>query len=123
MMLTLKPIKPCDIKIYRKYAEHDLLTFCKSTELHGLYDGETMVGFTGILKYRNKAIFKNHWVIPECRGKGYFKFMVQESIKLCGKTIIEATCTPKAIRYYLSLGFKPLTYYKNGCVKVRYENL
>jgi len=114
-----------DIKDYYLEAKKSGLLFCKTTKLYGLYIGNDLVGFTGIIFNKNKATFKNHYVINKHRGKGYFKQMFIFSINLCKSKdikVIEAVCTKMSINTYYDYGFKPVKRYKH-LVKVRYENL
>ena len=106
---------------YLKDAEKEGLVFSKSTTYYGVMDGRTFVGFTGIVWYKNKAIFKNHYVLPEYRKQGYFKeifaFSTQE-VQKRGLFLIEATCTDKSLPYYLKMGAVITKQYKDF-VKVK----
>jgi len=105
-------------------SKKEKLVFCKNTSLYSFNDKGMFIGFTGILYKKDKAIFKNHYVLPEHRKNGYFKIMLHFSIDTSkDKQFFEATCTPLSINYYLRLGFVPIKYYKNKCVKVIYENI
>ena len=98
------------------------LVFNDSTDYYGFYENGKIIAITGIMWYQNKAIFKNHYVIPARRGRGLFKRMLDYSIteaKSRGIEYIEATCTRYSIKEYLIRGSVILTRYKNGCVKVR----
>ena len=84
-----------------------------------------MGGFTGIIIYKNKAIFKNHFIFKEYRGKGYFKQLFDFSIKLTkelGIKKVEATCTDMSINHYLKNGFKVIKEFKKY-KKVCNENI
>lgn len=111
-----------EIRQYFEAGKKEQLTFCNNTQYFAIFEGDIMVGFTGILKYANKTIFKNHYVLPEHRGKGYFKTMLRYCLDNY-KGLIEATCTKMSINQYISLGFEPIKQFKNGCVKVRLENI
>jgi predicted acetyltransferase len=110
---------------YISDAKKSGLVFNKSTNFYGLYIDNRLCGFTGLVISSNKAIFKNHYVMPNERGNGYFKMMLSFSIdivKSMGIKTIEATCTPMSVKEYLNRGFKVVKQYK-VYTKVRYENL
>ena len=99
----------------------DGLVFNQNTETYGVYVDRVLVGYTGFMSYGNKIIFKNHYVLPEYRRKGYFRRILDLSIayaKVKGYTRIEATCTPMSISEYKKRGAVTLEKYKNGCEKV-----
>lgn len=125
MISAIKPIEDSLISIYIYSAEKEGLVFNKSTKLYGLFIDEELIAFTGIQFYKNKAVFKNHYVMPIYRGKGYFKQLFNYSlvvVKSKGINIIEATCTNMSIRHYLKNGFKVIKKYKNY-TKVKNENI
>ena len=118
-------INDTDVLHLKKDAEKSGLVFCKSVKLYGLFVDNKLQAFTGILLYKNKAIFKNHYVPKINRGKGYFKILLNFSIDICKKLnikIVEATCTKMSIRAYLDKGFTIVKQYKNY-TKVRHENI
>jgi len=118
----MKILKPEEIKEFITEATKENLTFCKNTKYYGIYKEGELVGFSGVLRYKNKTIFKNHWIKPKHRKKGYFKEMLDFLLnEYKGK--IEATCTKMSINEYKKGGFKEIKKFKNGCVKVEYENL
>jgi len=81
-----------------------------------------LIGFSGYIDYKNKVIFKNHFVLPEFRRRGVFSEMFKY---LFDKTVkpVEATCTNLSLNHYLKNNFKVIKVYKNGLKKVRYENI
>lgn len=111
-----------DIELIIPLGEKEGLSFCNNTKYYGLYKNGILVAISGILSYKNKYIFKNHYVFTNERGKGYFKEMLNFLLSNY-KGKIEATCTKMSIREYLKRGFKPIKKFKNGCIKVEYENL
>lgn len=119
----IKEINQTDIEKYIKEAESYGLLFSENTKLYALFIENKIVAFTGILFYKNKAIFKNHYVPKEHRGSGYFKVLLDFSIKKTKSLkTIEATCTRMSINEYLKRGFKIVQTYRLY-QKVRYENL
>ena len=46
------------------------------------------------------------WVDPDCRGKGYDKFLIQSL------NIKYATALPSSLSFWLSLGFREISLYK-----------
>lgn len=124
-MIQIKNITISEVEIYKKEAEKCGLVFCKNTILYGLYSDNELLAFTGILLYKNKAIFKNHYVPKINRGKGYFKILLNFSIDICKKLnikIVEATCTKMSINEYYKRGFVGIKEYKHF-TKVRNENI
>jgi hypothetical protein len=121
----IKKIIISEIDKYIPYAKKNGLIFCNKTTLYGLYVNNEIAAFTGIIFYKNKAIFKNHYVPIKNRGNGYFKTLLEYSIKLCLEmkiNVIEATCTKMSIKEYLKRDFKISKQYKLY-TKVRYENI
>jgi len=124
-------IKSININEYQDYinlSKKEGLMFCGNTKLFGLFIDNKIVGFTGVLFVKNKVIFKNHFVLHEYRGMGYFKYLLEFSIKLIqnmGYKTIEANCTPMSIKEYIKRGFDVVKIYRNGIKKVRkrYENI
>ncbi len=101
------------------------LTFCKSTDMYGAFVGPRMQGFTGLLFYRQKVIFKNHFVLPEFRWQGIFQQMLTWSIDRAverGIEVGEACCTAASLPEYLRRGFVVMQRFKS-CTKVRHECL
>lgn len=124
-MIHIKNINISEIEIYKNEAKKTGLVFCKNTIYYGLYNDNELLAFTGILFYKNKAIFKNHFVPYINRGKGYFKILLNYSIEICKNLnykIIEATCTKMSIKEYYKRGFVDIKKYKHF-IKVRNENI
>jgi len=121
--MIIKEICFSDIEKYVSDAKKEQLCFCLKTKYFGCFENNILIGFTGIILMKNKAIFKNHYVFPKFRRKGYFKEMFNFSIEyVLSKNIkkIEATCTSMSINHYLNNGFKIKKTYKR-CIKV--ENI
>jgi len=97
-------------------AEAEDLCFSDNTIYYGAYRyGEQLLGFGGIVWYRNKAKFKNVYVLPEYRGNGIFRLIFNHRFKivaLSGIKKIEATCTEMSLPLYLKLGAKITKEYK-----------
>lgn len=124
-MQSIKKINFSNIEKYVSDAKKSGLIFCNKTILYGLYIEDEIVAFTGIIFYKNKAIFKNHYVPIINRGKGYFKILLDYSYKLCiqmGIKTIEATCTKMSLNQYIKKGFVIIKQYKLY-TKVRHENI
>lgn len=105
-----------------KSAKREGLVFNPNTKLYLLIDGATLVGFTGIQKIGKKYVFKNHYVLPKYRGRGYFKQMLDFSLNKTKGYLIEATCTNMSIREYIKRGFRAIRQYKKY-TKMQYENI
>lgn len=105
-----------DIEKIISQSRKEGLVFCKNTNYYGIIENNNLVAITGILLYSNKAIFKNHYVLSEYRGNGYFKKLLDYSISIIkekGIKKIEATCTNMSIKEYLKRGAKIIKEYKN----------
>jgi GNAT superfamily N-acetyltransferase len=118
----LKRLEFIEILPYLEEAKKSGLVFCNKTIYYGMYIDNNLVGFCGVLKYANKAIMKNAFVLPKYRGNRYGEKMLLARINML-KCKIEATCTPMSLRYYLQNGFVQKQAFSNGCVKVYYENI
>jgi hypothetical protein len=108
-MLEIQPINIEFLNSYQIQLKKEKLGFCKNTELFGCFDNSNFVGFTGILWYQNKAVFKNHFVFVDKRKQGIFTFMLQYSINRVKNTkikLIEANCLPNSVPAYLKIGGK-----------------
>lgn len=137
--MIIKPIEKNDFEFLIKDAEKEKIYFSNHTEYYGIYDDECLgclqcmpncnrveqklIGITGIVFSKNKAKFKNHYILPEYRGKGYFKKALDWSIELVrnkGIHIVEANCTDMSINEYLKRGAKIVKEY-NVCKQVILE--
>lgn len=111
----IKKINYTNIDKYVNDAKKSGLIFCNKTTLYGLYVNNEIAAFTGIIFYKNKAIFKNHYVPIKNRGNGYFKTLLEFSINLCLEmkiNVIKATCTKMSLNQYLKKGFIIIKQYK-----------
>ena len=109
-------IKREDIEHLVPLAKKDGLVFCDKTIYYAMVVENEIRGFTGILFYKNKAVLKNHFVLPEYKGRGYFKTLFFYSlivIKEMRIKVIEATATDMSIRTYLKVNFKIVKKFKN----------
>jgi N-acetylglutamate synthase-like GNAT family acetyltransferase len=96
--------------------------------MYGYFDNGKIIAITGIIHQRKakKMIFKNHYVLPANRGEGIFKDLFHFSMITAvsrGVEVVEATCTPMSISHYRKNGFVVVGEYKNGCKKVRNEDI
>ena len=92
------------------------LHFCQKTQYWGYYDNAVLAGFTGILWYKHKAVFKNHFVPPAYRLRGIFADLFDYSIyQVRHKKIatIEANCSPSSLPLYLKNGGVIVKQYKD----------
>ena len=116
-----------DLLPYKHDAERAGLCFSKNTQyfVYLVNPSSHIYGFIGVLIYKKKAVIKNIYVLPEVRGNGIFKqllnFMISDLLR---QNIfnIEATCTKMSIREFERRGFKPIKQYKHY-TKVRLEVL
>lgn len=108
---------PCVAEDFQEYWEQakaeklvDSLGTLKNMTYFILRDAEKKtLGFCGIQFYSHKAIFKNSFIVPECRRNGLWAIMYayRESItKAKGIKTIEATCTAMSRGLYLKLGYE-----------------
>jgi len=121
----IRQINPKEILIFKKEAEKSGLTFCESVTLYGLFVDDQLSAFSGLIIYKNKAVFKNSFVPVAFRGKGYFKSLYNYRIslvKLLGIKKVEATCTEMSIKHYLKNNFKVVKEFKKF-KKVCNENI
>jgi GNAT superfamily N-acetyltransferase len=120
-MSMIFPIGFVKIEPYVVAGRREGLAFSNSTQYYGWFENGELVGFTGIVPYRDYIKAKNHYVLPEYRRRGLFKQMldwtIREAQKL-GCRYIEATCTEKSLPEYLKRGAGIIQHYKT-CTKVR----
>lgn len=92
------------------------LSYCNATTYYGKFVDCNLVAFTGILWYSKKAVFKNHYVIPEYRHHGYFKELFRYSmiaVRERGIKLIEANCSSMSLPLYIRMGAKITKQYKD----------
>lgn len=83
------------------------LSFSESTNYYGCFLNGKMIGITGILWYSKKAVFKNHYVLPEFRNTGVFSSLFEHSVILVkqkGIGLVEANCSQMSLPLYLKMG-------------------
>lgn len=117
----IRHITITDITSHTTAAKRDGLVFCAKTDLFGLYEDGLLLGFTGLLRYRHKIIFKNHYVLPAYRRRGHFRCMLDWSMRTAiseGFKTVEATCTTSSLPEYLNRGFIVVRKYE-AVTKVR----
>ena len=112
----IKTITKTDIEPYLAETEKLGLSFCNATEYYGRYNDGKLVAFTGILWYAKKAVFKNHYVLPDYRHHGYFKDLFRYSmiaVRERGIKLIEANCSAMSLPLYIKMGGKITKQYKD----------
>lgn len=112
----IKTLTKADIEPYLAETEKLGLSFCNATEYYGRFDNNKLVAFTGILWYSKKAVFKNHYVLPDYRHHGYFKDLFRYSmiaVRERGIKIVEANCSAMSLPLYIKMGAKITKQYKD----------
>jgi predicted GNAT family acetyltransferase len=92
------------------------LHFCQKTHYWGFYDGAELKGFTGILWYKHKAVFKNHFVPLKHRRQGIFADLFDFSlsqVKQAHIKTIEANCSADSLPLYIKKGAVITKQYKD----------
>jgi len=92
------------------------LHFCQKTHYWGYYYEKELKGFTGILWYKHKAVFKNHFVPLKYRRQGVFADLFNFSVsqvKQAHIAIIEANCSKESLPLYLKKGAVITKQYKD----------
>lgn len=104
-------------------AEKEGLVFAKKTDLYLCSIKGVNIGFFGFLWHKNKAVVKNVYIAPEHRKNGHFHSVMNWVNKMTYGLDCEATCTEMSLNGFLKNGFRVVKEYKNGCKKVRRENI
>lgn len=104
-------------------ARKEGLIFSNTTKLFLCTIKNEKIGFFGIIWHKKKATIKNIYIAHEYRKKGHFKSMFLWFDSLCYGFDIEATCTSMSINGFLKNGFQVVQVYRNGCKKVRREDI
>ncbi len=122
--MTIKDIQYSDVEPCIEHAKTEQLVFCKHTKYIGLFEDNQLLAIAGVLEYKNKVVFKNDYVLPEHRRKGYHRILMNFRLNkyLYEDKTIEATCKPMSLRNYIRSGFTMVKAFKNGCIKVRKTN-
>lgn len=105
----IRIINYADIQPYLAETEKLGLSYCNATEYYGKYVDGQLVAFTGVLWYSKKAVFKNHYVLPDYRHNGYFKELFRFSmiaVRERGIKLIEANCSTMSLPLYMKMGAK-----------------
>lgn len=121
----IRKIDRIEIQAFKTEAEKSGLVFCESAVLYGYFLNDQLVAFSGMILYKNKAVFKNSFVPEIYRGNGYFKKLFNyrvSLIKSLGIKKVEATCTDMSINHYIKNNFKVVKVFKKY-KKVSNENL
>jgi len=112
----IKTITKIDIDPYLAETEKLGLSYCGATQYYGRYHEGKLVAFTGVLWYSKKAVFKNHYVLPDYRHHGYFKELFRYSmiaVRERGIKIVEANCSAMSLPLYIKMGAKITKQYKD----------
>lgn len=121
----IRQIDRREIQAFKTEAEKSGLVFCESAVLYGYFLNDQLVAFSGMILYKNKAVFKNSFVPEIYRGNGYFKKLFNyrmSLVKSLGIKKVEATCTDMSINHYIKNNFKVVKEFKKY-KKVSNENL
>ena len=103
-------IHPCSLDTISKFitdARRSGLVFSRSTEYFGILLDDNLIGMCGLVRYRNHWKFKNDYIIPEYRRRGFYKQSLTWRFNVArnqGINIIEATCTEMSLPIWLKLG-------------------
>lgn len=112
----IKTITKIDIDPYLAETEKLGLSYCGATQYYGRYHEGKLVAFTGVLWYSKKAVFKNHYVLPDYRHHGYFKELFRYSmiaVRERGIKLVEANCSAMSLPLYIKMGAKVTKQYKD----------
>lgn len=112
----IKTITKIDIDPYLAETEKLGLSYCGATQYYGRYHEGKLVAFTGVLWYSKKAVFKNHYVLPDYRHHGYFKELFRYSmiaVRERGIKVVEANCSAMSLPLYIKMGAKITKQYKD----------
>jgi hypothetical protein len=121
----IRQIERVELQRFKSEAEKSGLVFCESAVLYGYFLNNELVAFSGMILYKNKAVFKNSFVPEIHRGNGYFKKLFNYRmgiVKSLGIKKVEATCTDMSINHYIKNNFKVVKVFKKF-KKVSNENL
>lgn len=118
-MRMFSPITKDSIDAWTKENElkKEMRDFCYTdkTSYFKLMVDNQVIGFTGFIVYKNKLVFKNSFIHPDHRRKGYFAqiqdFRIDKARKV-GVKFIEATCTKMSLPDYIKRGASVLKEYK-----------
>jgi len=114
-MLSIKPCTMDAVSGFILDARRSGLVFSKSTEMYGIWLEENLIGMCGLVRYRNHWKFKNDYIIPEYRRRGYCRealIIRLDMARAQGARFIEATCTEMSISIWLKLGAVIMHQYK-----------
>jgi GNAT superfamily N-acetyltransferase len=120
---VLKPIDYDVVKPLQAQAEKEMLCFGTKTKYFGLYEQDKLVAITGLVYYANKVVNKNNYVLPEHRNQGIYRYLMDWMMQETKGWLIECVCTPSSRQHMINRNFQIIQEYKNGCVKLRYENI
>jgi hypothetical protein len=121
--LKIVPIDYETILPLKQNAEKEMLCFGQKTKYFGLYKDEELIAITGLVYYSNKVISKNSYIRKEYRNQGLFKYLMDWMLIETKGMKIECVCTPSSRQHMINRNFKIIQEYKNGCVKLQYENI
>lgn len=98
-------IRPSSSIVYGTYPYEYNLNYHKTKKIFlGLFEGEELVGVNSLHRTDDEFRSRGLVVLPKCRGKGYGKRLLLETIKLSNGKVWSM---PKrsALQTYLSVGF------------------
>jgi GNAT superfamily N-acetyltransferase len=97
-------------------AKKENISFMLNAKYYAYYFNNTIVGICGIVKNR-KTILKSAFVLPEFRGRGIYKKMVNyiiNQLEYPKDYPIIASAYFKAAKYLIGIGFQIIKNYKKG---------
>lgn len=106
-----------DIAEFEQAAKKEGLLFNDKATYRAIKINNAIAGFIGLLRYKNKAISKTLYVLPEYRQQGLGKTLILDQLANIS-TPLEANCTPLSLNIYLSCGGKIVKRYENNITKV-----
>lgn len=112
----IKTITDAEVLPFLEPAKKLGLSFCNATQYYGYFDEGKLVAITGVLWYAKKAVFKNHYVLPDYRHHGYFKELFRYSmiaVRERGIKVVEANCSQMSLPLYIKMGAKITKQYKD----------
>ena len=83
------------------------LLFVDDTQYAALYEGSNPRGYCGLKFRKGSVVFRNLWVSPDCRGRGYGEALIayqKEWATQAGYTKAIAYCTALSINLYRKQG-------------------
>lgn len=104
-------------------AIRDGILFTQSIDYLGYFDGDVLIAFAGYKTLSRSAWLKCDYVMPNYRRKGIMTELTKRRLEILRGCNIYANCTPASVGLHIRLGAGIVRTYKNGIVRVVYENL